>query len=661
MRVKQGLKYGFAVIMMGSALMSRAQDGNEVLVTAGRGLRSSDEVAANVTVIDRDKIEAGHNQSVVDVLRNVEGVLVKGVADNPAMAEVNLRGFSENGHGRVLVMLDGRRLNWPSMSNINWLEIPLSNVERIEIVRGGGSVLYGDHAVAGVINIITRAQVSEKPFEVKVSGGSYGLLSGSASYSARYDDLQLGLNVSHLEQDGYRDRSAFESTGYGVNMGYDLHESSSLSLSALIQSDEYEIPGYLSRDQMESDPRQSISPDDSAENDFFNVHADYVLEPTEGHEFRLDLSFSRRETISDMTSWFSFSDTTLDSLALMPKYVIGAGPGENGNRFTAGVDFYLDEMDVDRFDDKARTMAGISADVKKESVGGYIHDEFVIENGFVVSAGLRAEQNKISAEVGRGGVLDVDDTKDHDAVAYEFALLKKLGGGSKVYVSYGSVYRYPFVDEQVSYYGYGADSFYADIEPEEGWNLEAGIDHVISGGLSGGLTLFVLNMEDEISYNPVTSRNENLDETTRMGAEMNLAYDPGNGLSIAANYTYINAEFTKGVDDGKEIPLVPEHKGSIAVEGDLPAGFSARTVLSYVSERWLGGDRSNSSEQLDDYTTVDLYITKVFAGVEGLELYLGVENLFDEEYAELAYIGYMEDGYYPAAGTVYKGGAVYRF
>lgn len=655
------VKHGLTAALLAAATISMAQDGNEVLVTAGRGLRSSDEVPANVTVIDRDRIEAGHNQSIVDVLRNVEGVVVKGISDNPAMAEVDLRGFSENSHGRVLVMLDGRRLNWPSMSNINWLQIPLSSVERIEVVRGGGSVLYGDHAVAGVINIITRAKASEKPFELKAGGGSHGLLSGSAAYSERYDNLQLGLNVSHLEQDGYRERSAFESAGYGINAAYDLSDASRVSLAVIVQSDDYEIPGYLSREQMEADPRQSISPDDSAENDFFNVHADYVVEPVEGHEFRLDLSVSRRETISDMASWFSFSDTILDSLAVMPKYVIGAGPGESGNRFTAGVDFYLDEMEVDRFDDKARSMAGISADVTKESVGGYIHDEFVMDQGFVISAGLRAEQNRISAEVGRGGALDIDDSKDHDAFAYEFALLKKLGGGSKVYISYGSVYRYPFVDEQVSYYGYGADSFYADIDPEEGWNLEAGIDHVTGGGLSGGLTLFMLNMEDEISYNAVTARNENLDETTRAGAEMNLAYAPGGGISVEANYTYVNAEFTSGADDGKEIPLVPEHKGSLIIEGDMPAGFTARTVVSYVAERWLGGDRSNSSEKLDDYTTVDLYITKAFAAVEGLELYLGVENLFDEEYAEVAYKGYMEDGYYPAAGTVYKGGAVYRF
>jgi len=633
---------------------------SEILVTAGRGQRSSENVPANVTVISRDEINASRKESVVDVLSEVEGVVVQGIADNPAVAQVSMRGFGENGFGRVLVMVDGRRMNWPDMTNVNWLQVPLSNIERIEVVRGSGSVLYGDHAVAGVINIITRKAIPEKPFEVKATAGSDGLVAASAAYSARHGNADLTLNVDRYEEDGYRDRSAFESTGYSVGVGADIGDNAQASLSVLVQSDEYELPGWLSKEQMEADPKQSNNPDDSSERDYLDLHAKVVAEPADGQSIELDVSVSRQESLSDMTSWFSFSDRVLDSIALMPKYVIGAKPGATGNRLTVGIDIYNDELEVDRFSDKARTMPGNSANIEKDSIGGYVYDELALDGGLVLAAGLRAEENEVSAEVGSGGVVTLDESKSHNATAVEVSLLKKLGEGSKVFIKYADVYRYPFLDEQIAYSGYSEDRFYTDIDPEEGWSLEAGFDRA-GETLSYGLTAFLLEMEDEIAYNAVTMRNENLDKTQRLGAECNMSYRPSDGLRLAANYSYVAAEFDGGVNDGKEIPLVPQHKATVIVEGDLPAGITARTVVSYTGERWLGGDTANTGSKLDAFTVVDLYLSHKSSAIEGLEVFAGVENLFDENYAGVAYQGWMEDGYYPAAGTSFKGGASYRF
>lgn len=650
-------------VMAAAALCGGAMagDNEEIVVTASRGERSSGEVAASVTVIPGSDIADSGGQSVVDVLRKVEGIVVQSVTENPAMAEVNMRGFAENGHGRVLVLLDGRRLNWPSMANVNWLQVPAGNIDRIEVVRGGNSVLYGDHAVAGVINIITSEAVSEKPGSLSVAAGSHGLLNGSFSYSASADAVRLGANLEHNRSDGYRDRSAFESSSFAVRAGSDMGDSASLSANILVQSDEYELPGYLSRAEMDADPRSSNTDNDSADNEYFMFHSAGVAEVGDSGEVEVDLSFSRRKAESDMASWYSYSDTTLDSLAVMPRYTLGSKAGEAGPRFTAGCDFYSDELSVDRFDDSARSMASLSATVEKQSVGGYLHGEYAFEGGVILGAGVRSEVNRVSAEVGSAGTVMVDEDKDHKQTVYEVSVLKKTGKTSKVFLKYGTVYRYPFIDEQVSMYGYGSEQFYNDIEAEEGWNIEAGTDMSLSDQLRLAASVFVLEMKDEIAWNGADMRNENLDKTRRAGADVSLVYRPYEGLDLSGSYSYISAEFANGENDGKEIPLVPEHKAVVSADADIAAGLSAVLTVSYYAERWLGGDRSNSGDQLDAYTLTDLRLVYEPSSVEGLSVFAGVDNLFDEQYASTAYKGYMADGYYPAPGTVFKGGVNMRF
>ena len=151
------------VLLYGGAVIGEegAQAGKEaeVLVTASRDTRQASEVPANVTVITSGEIQQADCVSIVDALENLGGVYIRSITGNPATSEVGMRGFGENSSGRVLVLLDGQRLNGPDMAGINWLQIPVNNIERIEIVRGSGSVLYGDSAVAGVINVDRKSVV----------------------------------------------------------------------------------------------------------------------------------------------------------------------------------------------------------------------------------------------------------------------------------------------------------------------------------------------------------------------------------------------------------------------------------------------------------------------------------------------------------------------
>lgn len=129
----------------------------EVVVTATRDEEEIRRIPANVSVITESDLAESGATTVVEALEKLESINIRSYSGNPSQAVVDLRGFGgDNPYGKTLILLDGRRLNRPDMASLNWLQIPVANVERIEVVRGGSSALYGDNAVGGVINIITK-------------------------------------------------------------------------------------------------------------------------------------------------------------------------------------------------------------------------------------------------------------------------------------------------------------------------------------------------------------------------------------------------------------------------------------------------------------------------------------------------------------------------
>jgi len=630
-----------------------------LVVTAARRGQETWRIPANVTMLTGEDLAEGKYLTVDDALRDQPGIHVRSITGNPATSEISMRGFGENSHGRVLILLDGRRLNRPDLATINWFQIPLSRVERIEIVRGSATALYGDNALAGVINIITRKGTAEPTGYVSADAGSFGSRAIGGNFSASEGKLSYSANAEWYETDGYRERSGVDSVGAGLNLGYNLSRETEATLSLSRQSVDYEIPGYLTREQMAADPEQSTNPDDDAENEYVNADVGMLSSIGDNQRFEINLSYGRKDIESNVASWSLFSDLVLDTFAVTPRYMIDGNLRGRANSLLLGADYYYDTFELDRYGSRTRDAKSGDAEIDKSTVAVYARNELTLDGNVLLTAAGRLESAMVDAEVTSFGAPTVDDDKTHDGSAFDLALLKYFENKSKLFVRAGTTYRYPFVDEQVSYYGWG-DAFYGDIDPEEGWNLEAGGMAHVSHGLSAGLTVFLMQMEDEIAYNPVTMRNENLDETSRMGVETDITLR-GEGYTLSANYSLTRAEFTEGANDGKDVPLVPAHKASVIAELELPADLSLRGVATYTGESYLGGDNANDGPKLDDYTVVDLFLRHKCRAIEGLEAYAGVENLFDEEYASLGYRGYPDDGYYPSPGVSYRGGVSYRF
>ncbi len=179
-----------------------------VVVTATRFSEAAERFPIGVQVITGEDINRGAATTVPDLLRQLPGIRTRD-SSGSRNAQVDMRGFGISGDQNTLVLLDGVRISENELATVNWSGIPLSAIERIEILRGSGAVLYGGGATGGTINIITRAP---KPGQrsASVSGGAatYGTAEAGMSANLAGDNAGLGFNASYLDTDGYRDNNA---------------------------------------------------------------------------------------------------------------------------------------------------------------------------------------------------------------------------------------------------------------------------------------------------------------------------------------------------------------------------------------------------------------------------------------------------------------------
>ena len=193
--------------------------------------------------------------------------------------------------------------------------------------------------------------------------------------------------------------------------------------------------------------------------------------------------------------------------------------------------------------------------------------------------------------------------------------------------------------------------------------MEAGFEINPVQNLTAGLTFYQINMKNEISWNDIDKRNENLDETRHRGVEISLDYRRKDLFDIKINYTYQESTFENGDNSGNNIPLVPNNLLSAIFDLYLPYNIHLIPSLRYIGDSYLSGDVSNTAKKLNDYTVVDLLLRyKKNIRQSQITFFLGINNLFDEEYS--SYGSDWGGGfyvYYPSPGRKFYGGVSATF
>jgi len=622
---------------------------DEIVVTGNRQEQATEKISAQITVITADNIKESGAQSLPDALRNIGGVVVTDLNGNGFNQTVDMGGFGGTANRHVAVVVNGRKINPIDQSNVNFLSIPIENVERIEVFHGGNSVLYGSDAMGGVINIITKDAQEGVHVHAEIGTGSFDTIKKTAGLSFGKEHFESNIGAVRYNTNGYRDRSEADRTSVYGKATFYATDTLAVFIAANATKADYQFPGGLTKVQMEQDRKQAINKTDEGE----SQDNYYVLGvESDWDSFgKLDLNLSYRDYSRDdfMGSWGNmYYSYESDTIGFNPQYILDSQLFENDNRLTIGVEMYDTDYDLwsgTAIDRNSRSKKSHD----QTTLGVYLQDEFNLMQNLVLNLGARYED--FDTTLGLSPTQNKD--RDENEYAWNLGIAYIFNPGSKLYARAYQAFRFPKVDEFLTY-----GVLNEDLKHETSRGYEVGTRFVgIDNRLVVDARLFTFDVDDEIAYNGLTYLNENLDETRHQGGELNAKFQATDLVKLFSGMGYTNAEFTAGVNDGKKIPLVPEFKANAGFELTFDCGFTYRLQYNYLGSRYAGTDYSNSVDKLDSAGTVDMYATYTYKKVE---FFVNATNIFNKKY----YDGYAGTGWsssYPMPEAVYYGGVRFKF
>jgi iron complex outermembrane receptor protein len=646
----------FAIFPSFSLAQEKEVTLEKVVVTGTRDVEEIRKIPAGVSVVTKEKIEQSNAQNVADLLRNEVNVEVRDIYGNGKSASVDIRGFGETGLLNTLVLVDGRRVNNIDLSGVDWTQIPLDQVERIETIRGAGSVLYGDNAAGGVVNIITKKPEKTFSAAAEISGRSYNYNKESGSVSGKWGPLSAILSGSYSGTNGYRENGFLRTKDVGGKVIYDLNEYISFNLSGSFHEDEQGLPGALPKAIYEVNRRATLAPDDRAKTDDWYLALSTKAKLWDFGRFEMDLSY-RDRNVDDLFRSFSFEDKrNLSTWGVTPRYILEKLVWIFPNKLTLGLDFYHSDSDV--FSESS--FGSNRVEVKKRSTGLYLLDELSLLKNLILSAGYRQEW--VTYDLFQDLPRAKDKMNDNEP-AWNVSLNYLFDKKSSAFLSVKRSFRFPVSDELIQYFP--TFQVNPDIRPQTGYQYEAGVRHAFTDQIEANLTLFWIETRNEIFYNPYTYSNENFPKTRRQGIEFGTRARPLQWLTLWGNYSYIKPSLQEKPYSGNDIPGVPRHKGSIGTDVDFGKvfdfgkGFLLSSSVNIVASSYFISDWANQVERLRGYYTWDAKLSYAW---KGLKAFVGVNNLTNQKYSQFGVINTTGAEFFYASPTRnFIGGVSYIF
>ncbi|MBN2301173.1 MAG: TonB-dependent receptor [Lentisphaerae bacterium] len=587
-------------------------DMQEVVVTATAIERKVTDITSAVSVIDSAEIEKSNANYVMDVIGYLPSVYIRRDAIY-GRQDIEIRGLGSNLR-RIQTLIDGRPEKMSLFGCTVAQTLPLANVERIEVIRGPESVLYGTDAMGGVVNIITR-RLLDPGYEssVVLSYGSYETLHGVLRHGGHIGAFDYYITYDRKETDGYRDNSAYNADFLSLRTGYELNDVWRLEFSAQYFDDTARDPGpenapYTNNDEM-AYVRYSWDADliGKWDNSKFLI----TIYHNEGeHEFNMP-------SIDDY--WHS-KDRTLGVLTYYARDIYEQG--NTKDTLTAGYEFKHQWAEPQ---DDWTTWAQANMPARFMDFGPYErnnHDIFAF-NEFTKSRWIQT--------LGLRGHWD-DHAEAWEALP-QIGLLCHATEATTARAKIAKGFRQPRFSELHLFPAHNEN-----LNPEEVWSYEVALTHILAPGLSAFVNPFYMNVENFIETvpndaPPPMTINQNSGEFIIQGIEVGLEVQPVDDLNITVHYTYTDIE--DGPADNPNIHREgkPEHVvnavlgyriGSIAVslEGEYVAGL-------YDSDLLAGGDIL----KVDDFVVFGLKGT--YRAGRNIEVFAGIENLLDENYEQI--------------------------
>lgn len=615
------------------ATISHAQTLPETVVTATRFAESAASLPVGVSVISADAIRASGATTVNEAVMRLLGVPGRQDLYGGGDYSLDLRGFGATSDSNQVVILDGVRLNEADLGGTRLAGIPIDTIERIEVLRGSGAVLYGEGAAGGVIVITTKAGMGK---ERKTGASAYAAIGSNSLHEARANatvasgGFSLDVNGQRRESDNHRDNFRSKTEGAGLSGQW---SNDWLRLGARHAQDALDtgLPGSLTAAQFAANPGQSSNPNDVARirNESNGVFGEAILGDW---QLAADLGW-RTKRLDSTQSGFSFGyDVDAEQVAIRAKHEHPLLGGRNA--LVVG-------HDQGRWSRVNRSL--VSA--RQETNAWYLKNDFTWSGGTRLSAGWRTESLDKTAG---NGASALDDRLN----AWELGLSQPLSSATTAWARVGTSYRLGNVDE------FSFTNPSVAIRPQTSKDIEAGLRWAQTGHRLEA-RLYRSAITDEIGYDPnavgpssafgFNGANVNFDPTLRQGLEFDGDWAVSRQLSLGARLALRQARFRSGPYAGNDVPLVPRQTLTLRADWLPMAGHRLTGGVNIVGSQ--SPDFANQCN-MPSYTTADLRYAYQW---NKAELSLGVSNLFDRSYYTQAFTctGGVTNGIYPEAGRTF--------
>ena len=579
-------------------------------------------------IYTEDDIKNSKSNNIYDFLTQNTSLSLAPSSGNKFSQKISARGYGLTiGSHNLVVTLNGRRLNSISTDGPAINTININDVEKIEITKGSGSVVYGDSAMAGAIHIYTK-----KNFDTKVSTtfGNYGLVQTSASFGISQEKIDLNMSIDNLKHGGYSvadpkgNKDKGEETKSNINARYVTDGGTEFELNYDLNDSENRYPNWLTQAQFNANPAQNttgrVYTVSDRESDTLTYKVKRKL--TDNITLLRSSSILNKETI--VKSYNSSAITTYGNPSKYQydyyntDYILSY---ENGN---LKIDSGYTSLDGSRTFPVASAYVPANTTSKKNI--GFFSQLQYDQNDSTYTIGARNE----TVEYEYKPVSGTQKNAKHNLEAFDVGFNTRLNPSTNVFTNFNQAFQAPLIDRFFTYNG-GFNGF---MSPSTSKTINVGLNYLTEKSKTK-VTLYRSNVNNEMFYNSATYNNTNLDESHKQGLELQnlFAYSPK--WSTNVNYAYTKAIIDKEADNstfnGKINPMTSKHN----ISASAIYSFSDKTKMTltqkYRSSAFAEEDYTNTATQKQKaYNSTDFNFS--FSPNEDLEFNFDVENLFENSY-----------------------------
>jgi len=620
----------------------------------------SNQIKNTTIVTAQDIHDKGYN-TIEEILKRTPGI---NFVNNGFGYIVDVRGQGVQGAAKnVKVLVDGSPLNILDMSHaiLPLNSVSVEDIEKIEIINGGGTVLYGGGTAGGVINVITK-KTQEEPVKNKVyyQNSSFDTNKLGFGTSIKFaDNFLLDLGYENINGNGYRRGDKRDGENLRGGFTYNISDNQTLRFKAARYKEESKESDGITKTQLNNDRKQAGTTLTESNLDRTEYSLNYEIKPIDNLTFSL-LGYNQ-ETVRDYDQKAPMDRRTTykidgffkdkkNGIDLKGKYnynlgevIFGYGYIKNNSSRSAVHDLYMGSR-------KLATVSDTDINLQKNTHSIFLQDRHLFTSKLDGILGYRYEHADYSIyRNDRINIIDIKSKKNNSA--YEAGLNFKYSDTGNIYAKYERGYRSPSPTEMVdksSRYGYVLNN----LKSEKYDTYEIGIKDMI-GPSFVSLTGFYTKKNDEILINMVGHGEswtyKNLQETERKGVEL-FAEQYFGSFRVNESVSYVDAKISKGTDKNKKIPYVSKTKATLGANYEILKGLNLTADLNYFSN-----SVDDNYEKIKGYSTTDLGVN--YAHKTGLGVQAGVKNVFDKKYYKYK----NGNSYIPEAERTYYVGVSYNF